>query len=282
MVADKPQRRMNLEVALIGHQFSAFLFEVIPYGLDGKIVQFPVRHFDLLVRYEGGRRDGPIGRHLQQPPSRRPYLPLAGPLFHRHYARVAAASVRHCMESTSSSGRKCGDAIGIEADKEKLIAEPEGKMLQHWRIKMRPQPIDGSLTLLLEMAPGGQPAVCEVLRHLSHWNLVHGPLPDRATQLSRSQHDRSNATGAVCKTIRIHALRWHKSSVTIARKSFGICRGGQHSRASASLCEVAIKLSELSPDSPFHRYATSGPPRPALKSTQATCGVSGAGVPVHQ
>jgi hypothetical protein len=74
--------------------------------------------------------------------------------------------------------REWRNALGIEADKEQLVAEPEGKVLQHRRVKMRPQPVDRALTLLFEVPAGGPPALGEIWRNLVYWDFVHSILPD--------------------------------------------------------------------------------------------------------
>ena len=178
-ISDEPQRRIDLGVALPGHQLAAFLFEQIPHRLNREVLQLPGRHLDRLVRNERGRGDGPFCGHVEQSPSRRRRLPAAWRFSHGHHARVAPAPVGNCTERLRGAGGKWGDALDVEADKEKLVAKPERQVFQYRGVKMRPQPVDRALTLLLEVPSGSLPTLGEVWRYFVHRDLVHRILPDR-------------------------------------------------------------------------------------------------------
>ena len=110
-------------------------------------------------------------------------LPAAWRLSHGHHARVAPAPVGNFTERSCGAGGKWGDALGVEGDKEKLVAQPEPEVLQHRGVKMRPQPVDRALTRLLEVPSGSLPAFGEVWRHFVHRDLVHRnpPIGGRAS-----------------------------------------------------------------------------------------------------
>jgi len=90
---------------------------------------------------------------------------------------VPSAPVGNCAERPGGGCGEWGNALGVEADKEELVAEPERKVLKHGRVKMRPQPVDRSLSLLLDVPSRSLPALGKIWRRLIHWDLVHQALP---------------------------------------------------------------------------------------------------------
>ena len=156
MITNKPQRRIDLGVALPGHQLAAFLLEQIPHRLNREVLQLPGRHLDFLVRNERRRGDGLFCGHVEQSPSRRRRLPAAWRLSHGHHARVAPAPVGDCTERPRGAAGKWCNGLGVEADKEELVAQSEREVLQHRGVKMRPKPVDRALTLLLEVPCGSR------------------------------------------------------------------------------------------------------------------------------
>jgi hypothetical protein len=137
--------------------------DIITHNLDGKILQFPIRHFDALVTDKDCRIDRLSAYSVQQTPTPHLHSPDSSAIPHRHYAGIAFAALSYSQQTTMTA-RNFQYSIGIlNAYEKKLISKPKRQVLQERRIKADLEPtLQRALCSRLNVLDARPPATGEL------------------------------------------------------------------------------------------------------------------------
>jgi hypothetical protein len=128
---DKPNRWINFGIALRWYQFAPELaYDVVANDLDGKILNFPVGHFDLSLRNEDDWIQRLAGIIVDQPPSRKFRFPSRSGSAHWHSAWDTTTAFGDCSKTTQVAGTTHISIHVIYSNKEKLVPHPEWEVFQ--------------------------------------------------------------------------------------------------------------------------------------------------------
>ena len=176
-LADKPECRINLRIALPGHDLVSLTFQMLAHHLHGHVVSLPRSHFDFFLRDQGGRIDRRVVACVNKSPSAflgAPFSSWETP-FHRHEACAAIGFVGQ-IEQAFHVPRAAHFTVSIDNSDEKyLVAESEGKVLKKRRVWMSTKPaLYATLNLGVQVHAGRFPAFKKIRSHFLRVYFMHG------------------------------------------------------------------------------------------------------------